>query len=131
MEYSKHYVPLESDPLVFTNLMRDLGVDGPFTFVDIWSIEADQLPAVRLETQQPINALILILPDCPAYTEKSVENTHVQDGVVWLRQTINNACGLYAILHCVCNMIAPQFISKSPLEELIIINMNRERLIPG
>lgn len=33
--------------------------------------------------------------------------------VVWFRQTINNACGLYAILHAICNFDVRRFIGIS------------------
>ena len=33
--------------------------------------------------------------------------------VLWLRQTIHNACGLYALLHATCNGAARNYISES------------------
>jgi hypothetical protein len=32
---------------------------------------------------------------------------------MWFKQTINNACGLYSILHAVCNGEARKYIRKS------------------
>lgn len=105
MEYKKHFVPLESDPIIFTSLMRNLGVLGEFKFIDIWSIEKDEVSDIRATTQKPVDALVLVIPDCPAYAQQEAEVTYPSGDVVWLKQTINNACGLYAILHCVCNTI--------------------------
>ncbi|KAB8067719.1 hypothetical protein BDV29DRAFT_185677 [Aspergillus leporis] len=117
MEYSKHFIPLESDPRTFTELAHKLGVSDCLEFVDVLSLddEVDTIPG-------PVLALILNLPSCPAYErEKAKEPTHIDhenEGLVWLKQTINNACGLYAILHSVCNV--PGVIKPgSTLDELI------------
>ncbi|RJE21392.1 hypothetical protein PHISCL_06262 [Aspergillus sclerotialis] len=104
MTYRKHYIPLESDPEIFTYLMHKLGVNTSLKFVDIWSLEEDEIHCLP----GPVQALILILPDYPAYEEQRVKCQNLEKGengeVVWFRQTINNACGLYAILHCACNI---------------------------
>lgn len=111
MEYAKHFIPLESDPQIFTSLMHNLGVSKSFEFIDVWSLDADQLDNIRFEIQEPVQALILILPDCPAYADQKIEHATSEGDILWLRQTINNACGLYAILHCVCNIMNPQDMS--------------------
>lgn len=112
MPYKKHFVAIESDPEIFTSLMHNLGVADIFRFVDIWSLEADHLPLIRDDIGQPVEALVLVLPDCPAYTEQEGQDTVCTKDIIWLKQIINNACGLYAILHCVCNVIRSQNISK-------------------
>lgn len=113
MEYEKHFIPLESDPEIFTNLMHNMGVPRIFKFIDIWSLEADQLDKIRFDIHNPVEALILILPDCPAYAEQRIEHTVPKEGMLWLKQTINNACGLYAILHCVCNTLDTKGIGRT------------------
>ena len=100
MEYEKHFIPLESDPQIFTSLMHNMGVPRSFQFVDI-----GLLNQINFGIQNPIEALILILPDCPAYAEQKVEQIGPKGDILWLQQTINNACGLYAILHCICNAL--------------------------
>lgn len=111
MQYAKHFVPLESDPEIFTDLMHDLGGSKYLGFIDVWSLESDMLAFIP----RPVLALILILPPHPAY---ELHNTNQMTGsetgknVVWLKQTIHNACGLYAILHALCNL--PQFIGEYP-----------------
>lgn len=110
MPSEKHFVPLESDPEIFTELMHGLGVSRSLSFTDVWSLEDDTLAVIP----RPVLALILVLPPCPAYKDQMTEGQtprKASDGdVVWFAQTINNACGLYAILHAVCNM--PEFISQ-------------------
>lgn len=110
MEYKKSYIPLESDPKIFTELMHDLGASSDLQFIDIWSLEDDDIGFIP----RPVLALILILPPCPTYEEqRDTQNvtTHDENGeLVWMKQTINNACGLYGIMHSVCNI--PDIISK-------------------
>ncbi len=110
MLYEKNFVPLESNPDVFNKLMHDLGVSDRFEFIDIWSIEdSDQLAMVP----HPVLALILVLPTSENYEQKKSEEESTRDiykgsgdeeKVMWFQQTINNACGLYALLHAVCNI---------------------------
>lgn len=111
MVYSKHFVPLESDPEIFTDLVQDLGVSPSVSFTDVWSLEDEALAFVP----RPVLALILVLPSCPAYEKEKKDDLYLgapnSEGVIWLKQTIHNACGLYAILHAVCNNI--EIIGKS------------------
>jgi ubiquitin carboxyl-terminal hydrolase L3 len=103
--YQKHFIPLESNPEVFTKLSHELGVAETLSFVEVWSLnEIEHLP-------RPALALVLIFPTSTEYEQrKSSEDAGRQeytkvpgDGLMWIPQTINNACGLYAILHAACN----------------------------
>jgi ubiquitin carboxyl-terminal hydrolase L3 len=103
--YQKHFIPLESNPEVFTKLSHELGVAETLRFVEVWSLnEIEHLP-------RPALALVLIFPTSTEYEQrKSSEDAGRQeytkvpgDGLMWIPQTINNACGLYAILHAACN----------------------------
>ncbi|KAK3939318.1 ubiquitin carboxyl-terminal hydrolase [Diplogelasinospora grovesii] len=69
---------------------------------------------------RPVLALVLVFPATPGYEERKAkfEVAHTNNAsrgddepVVWFKQTINNACGLYAILHALCNGPARRFIS--------------------
>lgn len=110
MDYKKQYIPLESDPIIFTELMHSLGVSTALQFVDIWSLEDNNIGFIP----RPVLALILILPPCPSYEEqrdkRDVVTSDENGELMWLKQTVDNACGLYAILHSVCNI--PNIISK-------------------
>lgn len=121
MAYRKHYVPLEPDPEIFTHLMHKIGVNTSLKFVDVWSLEEDGIQCLP----GPIQALILILPDCPAYEEQQVKYQSLKrdenDDVVWFRQTMNNACGLYAILHCACNI--PNSFSKTETHSKLMTSL--------
>jgi ubiquitin carboxyl-terminal hydrolase L3 len=126
--YAAHFVPLESDPHVFDSLIHGLGASPNLTFQEVYTLdEPDQLP-------HPALALILILPTSTTYerhkaVEESTtqENTHDDGEVVWFKQTINNACGLYAILHAICNGDGRQFIGTLYLTRFPIIELNFSR----
>jgi ubiquitin carboxyl-terminal hydrolase L3 len=118
MAYGKHYIPLESNPVLFTHLINQIGVSPILAFHDVLSVDDPELLAI---TPRPALALVLVFPTSSDY-EKNLEEQarlipdHYETGdgenVMWYKQTINNACGLYAILHAVSNGDARDFISK-------------------
>jgi ubiquitin carboxyl-terminal hydrolase L3 len=122
--YHKHYVPLESDPEVFDRLSRTLGVScGSKTqpglqFHDIFSLDDPDLLAM---IPRPVHALILAFPTTEIYEQQLAESEATRpeyrgsgydEDVVWFKQTINNACGLYGLLHAVSNGKARNFIGQ-------------------
>ena len=107
--YRKHFIPLESNPDVFTELIHKLGIEQSLCFQDVLSLDDPELLSFL---PRPVHALILVFPTTEAYERRiKVEDLEANDylegaeegSVVFFRQTINNACGLYAILHAVCN----------------------------
>jgi ubiquitin carboxyl-terminal hydrolase L3 len=112
--YRKHFIPLESDPDVFNELIRLLGVSPSLRFEDVLSLDGPHpLPGPPL-------ALILVVPTTEGYERrKHVEDAAYgeisrgeDDDIVWYKQTINNACGLYAILHALSNGAARDVLGK-------------------
>lgn len=117
--YRKHFIPLESNPEVFTQLIHQLGVSTSLAFHDVLSIDDPDLLAL---IPRPALALVLVFPTSTAYEEQKAKDEISRDDyvgsgdeepVMWYRQTINNACGLYGILHAVSNGDARHFISES------------------
>ena len=103
--YAKTLTPIESDPAVFSDLMHNLGISNRLSFTDVWSIEdIAQLGFVT----RPVLALILVLPikdkDYAVPPGSAKPAFDFEDGLVWIPQTIHNACGLYALLHATCNI---------------------------
>jgi ubiquitin carboxyl-terminal hydrolase L3 len=107
--YRKHFIPLESNPSIFTSLIHKLGASPSLCFQDVLSLDDPELLGFL---PRPVHALILVFPTTEAYeervrSEESGVEAYSQSGdgeeVVFFRQTINNACGLYAVLHAVCN----------------------------
>ena len=118
MEYSKHFIPLESDPDIFTSLIHDLGASPDLCFVDVWDIDD---PAQLALIHRPVLALILVFPTSDIYERhkksqkvdvESYGNGEGEEDILWFKQIINNACGLYAILHAVLNGDARRFIRE-------------------
>lgn len=118
MVYTKHYIPLECNPDLFTQLIHKLGVSSNLIFQDVLSLDPDMLAFVP----RPVLALILVFPTSEAYEkEKTIDESVREDyrgrgemeDVTWFRQTINNACGFYGILHAICNGEAREMIGNS------------------
>lgn len=118
MIYHKHYIPLESNPILFTQLIHHLGVSPSLAFHDVLSIDDPELLAF---IPRPALALILVFPTSPSYEAFKAEEEAVREeydgsgkneAVMWYKQTINNACGLYAILHAVSNEDSRKFIRE-------------------
>jgi ubiquitin carboxyl-terminal hydrolase L3 len=116
--YLKSFIPLESDPSVLNDLMYGLGISSSLALTDVWSIDD---PIQLTLIPRPAFALILVLPTSEEY-ERHRRSTRVPIGitedskgeeVIWIRQTIDNACGLYAILHATCNFETRAFIGMS------------------
>lgn len=117
-DYRKHFLPLESNPEVFNQLIYDLGVADTLAFCDVLSLDESDLLAL---VPRPVHALLLVFPTSEDYeTLRARENEKqaVYDGhgdnedVLWFKQTINNACGLYGIMHAVTNGKAKDHIGK-------------------
>jgi ubiquitin carboxyl-terminal hydrolase L3 len=115
--YRKHYLPLESNPELFTQLINSLGVTS-LEFQDVYSIDEPDLLAI---VARPVYALVLVFPTTPVYEEQIAKEEAARDqytgsgageDVIWFQQTINNACGLYGILHAVSNGDARNFIGE-------------------
>ncbi|PKS11979.1 hypothetical protein jhhlp_001275 [Lomentospora prolificans] len=122
--YKKHFIPLESNPDVFNQLIRLLGAPESLVFEDVFTLdEPEFLP-------HPAVALVLIFPAGEGYEARlAMEEAARHDNipgdsgkeVTWFKQTIHNACGLYAILHALSNgesraLIEPDSILSSILE---------------
>lgn len=114
--HRKHYLPLESNPEVFTDLIYQLGATS-LEFQDVFSLDPDLLALVP----RPVLALVLVFPTSETherYTaeEEAARPVYTGSGdskeVRWFQQTIHNACGLYAILHAVSNGHARHFIGE-------------------
>jgi ubiquitin carboxyl-terminal hydrolase L3 len=104
--YQKHFIPLESNPEIFTALIHKLGVSESLEFQDVLSLDDPDLLAFL---PRPVHALILVFLTSEQYEARvTEEDSGLEEGqphgdVLFFKQTINNACGLYAILHAVCN----------------------------
>ncbi|KXH32995.1 ubiquitin carboxyl-terminal hydrolase, family 1 [Colletotrichum salicis] len=126
----KTVIPLENNPEVFTSLIHDLGISPDLGFFDVYSLDEPSLLAL---VPRPALALIFISPAPMYYAVRAADGTKLakEDGVtytgsgpdepvIWFRQTIENACGLYALIHAVGNGPAREFVQEGSLIESLL-----------
>lgn len=118
-EYRKAFIPLESNPVVFTELAHQLGLPKSLAFTDVLSLVEPDLLAI---IPRPVLAFVLVFPTSDKYHKekeadenrrKEYRGSGPDEEIMWFRQTIYNACGLYGILHAVSNGEARSTISES------------------
>jgi ubiquitin carboxyl-terminal hydrolase L3 len=113
---SKYYIPLESNPQVFTQLIHNLGLTS-LEFQDVLSLDEPSLLAL---VTRPVLGLVLTFPTTEVYKKyrkgdeerKMYKGKGEDEDVVWYDQTIGNACGLYGILHSISNGKARSMIRE-------------------
>lgn len=126
----KHYFPLESNPDLFTQLIHRLGVSPSLVFQDVLSINDPDLLAF---VARPALALVLVFPTSEVYEQQKATDEASRrqyeaygegEQVMFFKQTINNACGLYGILHAVSNGDARELIGKFVffLPNILLVN---------
>ncbi|KAF8639325.1 hypothetical protein AX17_001573 [Amanita inopinata Kibby_2008] len=120
------WIPLESNPDVFNAWAEKAGlVTSQACFHEMFGLEDQALDMVP----QPVKAIILLFPLDPK-TEaqhKADDELIAKEGqpsvdktIMWIQQTIDNACGTMALLHALANTdvtIRPE----SPLAKFIDI----------
>lgn len=123
---SLKWVPLESNPELFTEWSSIMGLDtSQYAFHDIFGLDPELLQMVP----QPVQAVLLLFPlSEDAAKVRKEEDANVQEAtaaeeqgqVMWFKQTIGNACGTIGLLHALANTEATASIRKdSPLDSLL------------
>ncbi|KAK9240516.1 hypothetical protein V1525DRAFT_395229 [Lipomyces kononenkoae] len=116
----KAFVPLESNPDVLTRLAVSLGLSDDLSFHDVYSLDDPDLLSF---IPRPVFALMLVFPISDAYEQyrreqdddKPASEAAPEDGVIWLKQTIRNACGTYAVLHSTLNGPAEDYLQSNSI----------------
>ncbi|WEW55935.1 cysteine-type deubiquitinase [Emydomyces testavorans] len=136
----KTFVPLENNPEVMSHLIHHLGVSPKLGFYDVYSIDDQELLSF---IPRPVYGLIFICHgdvyhrarDAEEALMKDYEGSGPHEPVLWFKQTIGNACGLMALLHCISNGPARQYIQPgSDLDKLLeaavpLSRMDRAKLL--
>ena len=98
---AKTWLPLEANPDVLTAYANRLGLSDQFGFHDVLSVEdwaLDMIPA-------PVRVILLLFPISEASEQERREKQTTNDeGVYFMRQTVENACGTIAVLHALVNL---------------------------
>jgi len=118
------WIPLESNPEVLNSWAHKAGlVTSQASFEDVYGLDAELLGMVS----QPVKAVILLFPISESLEVKRKEEDakYVAGGldtvdptVVWIKQTISNACGTIGLLHALANSDVT-FTPESPLAKFI------------
>ncbi|EST07850.1 Peptidase C12, ubiquitin carboxyl-terminal hydrolase [Kalmanozyma brasiliensis GHG001] len=116
------WVPLESNPELFTSWCSSMGLDtSKYAFHDIYGTDPDLLAMVP----QPVAAVLLLFPITPSMEAlRQQENEAASPAaagsdILWFKQTIGNACGTIGLLHALANSTATSSIKPdSPLDTL-------------
>lgn len=109
-------------------LVRRLGLSPELAFHDVYSIYDPELLAF---VPRPAHALLLVFPVTETYkqakkAEDAGKSPYTGSGegqeVVWFKQTIKNACGMFGVLHGVCNGQARNHICMYTIDQRCDIN---------
>ncbi|TFK53851.1 cysteine proteinase [Heliocybe sulcata] len=103
----------ESDPGVFTELLKSLGV--PYIVDDLYSLDPDSLAAL-----QPIHALVFLFKWLPTSGSEPdpASGAHFDPDFpgFFAQQVVNNACATLAVMNALGNI--PSLPCGQPLQEL-------------
>lgn len=114
---SQSVIPLESNPEIFTQFAHKLGLSQSFIFHDVYSItDKDLLSFIP----RPSPAVILLFPITEAYEKARLEEESKNSPnteIVWFKQTVKNACGLYALLNSISNLDETSYEPNSRVVE--------------
>ena len=110
-KYVATWSPLTSDPELLNELMYGLGVGRNIALQDVLDIEADLYDAV---------ALIIIFPETEDDERKKTveeeQREHTDSKSIGIRyfikQNIDNACGMIAVINAILNSSAHDSIGK-------------------
>jgi len=96
---------IESDPGVFTELIREFGVKG-IQVEELWALDAE-----HFERLAPVHGLIFLFKWIGTSSVTSTDGTLVQDNrldkIFFARQVIQNACATQAIVSVLLNCSNP------------------------
>ncbi|KAK3606673.1 hypothetical protein CHS0354_029583 [Potamilus streckersoni] len=117
---------IESDPGVFTELIRGFGVEG-VQVEEIWSLDKDTFKDLK-----PVHGLIFLFKWVP---EEEPEGSIVQDSriekIFFAKQVINNACATQAILSVLLNSSHPDIKLGDTLSSFKEFAQNFEPALRG
>ncbi|KAI8378922.1 hypothetical protein BD560DRAFT_366167 [Blakeslea trispora] len=103
----KRWVPLEANPEVWSKVIHSLGVNPQYNYVDVYGFDPELLAMIPT----PVEAMIFLFPLTETYErfkeEEEARLTKLEQNigpeVIFFKQTIENACGMMALLHSVAS----------------------------
>ncbi|XP_028405583.1 ubiquitin carboxyl-terminal hydrolase isozyme L3-like [Dendronephthya gigantea] len=123
MASSPRWLPLESNPDVISQYLWSIGMSKKWQFVDVLSLDEELLCMIP----QPVCALVLLFPCSEKYYHFKEEEENciekkgqtISSNLYYTKQTIGNACGTVALIHCVANNMEQISIDEGFLKTFI------------
>ncbi|CAE7227458.1 unnamed protein product [Rhizoctonia solani] len=124
MKPDPKWIPLESNPDVFNAWSGNLGLTTKlYDFSDVYGLDPELLEMVPA----PSKAIVLLFPITDAIDQKAKddderlakeEHPHIDPTLIYIRQTISNACGTIGLLHAILNSNIT-LTPRSPLAQFL------------
>jgi len=121
-----HWPPLESDPAIFADFATKLGLEG-YTTGEIFSFDPEML--AFLPFGGPPSAVIACVRRMPDKKAKDLERGDPNAEVgFYMNQTgtLDNACGVIALIHCILNTPSMVLKPDSPLAQFRDANLGND-----
>ncbi|KZT18332.1 cysteine proteinase [Neolentinus lepideus HHB14362 ss-1] len=105
---ASRWIPLESNPEVLNTWATAAGlVTSQFEFSDVYGLDPELLAMVP----KPVKAIIMCFPITEEYERKRREEdeelknkeSELDPTILFIKQTIGNACGTMALIHALAN----------------------------
>ncbi|KAK7153996.1 hypothetical protein R3I94_007378 [Phoxinus phoxinus] len=121
----QRWLPLEANPEVMNQFLRQLGLVPTWQFGDVYGLEPEVLSLVP----RPVCALLLLFPITEKYetfrqeeeAKIKAQGQEVSSDVYFMKQTIGNACGTIGLIHAVANNPRHlEFEPNSPLKAFLL-----------
>ncbi|XP_043105659.1 ubiquitin carboxyl-terminal hydrolase isozyme L3 [Puntigrus tetrazona] len=121
----QRWLPLEANPEVMNQFLRQLGLVPTWQFGDVYGLEAEVLSLVP----RPVCAVLLLFPITEKYetfrqeeeSKIKAQGQEVSSDVYFMKQTIGNACGTIGLIHAVANNQRHlEFEPNSPLKAFLL-----------
>ncbi|KZT56892.1 peptidase C12, ubiquitin carboxyl-terminal hydrolase 1, partial [Calocera cornea HHB12733] len=124
---SNRWIPLESDPDIMNNWAQQLGLQTNIhSFQDVYGLDPELLALVP----KPVKAILLLFPNVQSVEDArsadeakrdAVNKDPIDANVIFIKQTISNACGTIALLHALANAPDVTIKPNSPLQQFITL----------
>lgn len=126
-----YFLTAENNPDTMTALGRELGLASTLAWQDVFSLDETELLALL---PRPAHAILLVFPVSEAHNKAretdQEQSSNVESEIIWIKQTIGNACGLMGLLHSLINGSARHHIGMCPMN-LHGANMSRVQHASG
>ncbi|KAJ7155574.1 hypothetical protein C8R43DRAFT_1000466 [Mycena crocata] len=120
---SSRWIPLESNPDVLNSWSTKAGLVPISQFDDVFGLDEALLAMVP----QPVKAVVLLFPISPESEARrkqedeeilSKGQPELDPTILWIKQTISNACGTMGLIHAIANSDVT-LVPQSPLAKFI------------